>query len=230
MGTRAASLRDTLPSMAPGSDIRLCLQNLRRDIDSQKLREYVATGVTPQRTQYLYPSVLPRTQRENVAERFHNSTSKLASPSEFSPSKTPLPRSPTKNAIYADSDSSADDAHSPAINNNRPPSSREPAGTPSLRELDPNVVSSANNSVETAASAPPSLSVSVSIPGNENAAPPPLKRQNTGGSKVPTAMRKGTRKTVGPLNERENVQAPVNFSASVGPGAGGRKLRSHGSS
>ncbi|OCL15231.1 kinesin heavy chain [Glonium stellatum] len=222
MVTETAALRDTLPALGSDAEIRAPLRELRDEIESQTLLEYIPTGETPMRTNYVYPSNLPRTEGHELL------ISRLRGGSDSSSDPT---RSPSKGMVF-------NDAHTEELTLSastvapklRPTSSTSTATagstSSSLRELDVNVVA------QDAASTTP--------PENVLAVMPPLKKQNTNGnshggsysteSKLP--MKKGARMTVAGVGlgvgDRENLPVSINFSASVGPG-GGRRLRSHGS-
>lgn len=235
MNTQTESLLNTLPSLASDGDIQTSLRELREDIRDQQLTEYTPTGETPQKTQYSYPSTLPRTDDHEALISRLRAKSQLEGLAEYA-------RSPMKRMVFADTPQDEDDESS---TQQRPMSSASSGG---LRELDINVLSNDNNIL--AASTNTSLPLPSDSLSKVDSAdmPPPLKRQNTTGfdksntfgssdSKLP--MKKSARTTVagaaaltGAL-DRENLPV-VDFSKSVGlestrPGTG-RRLRSHGSS
>lgn len=230
MSAQATALKETLPALSEGADIRAPLQELRDEIAHQQLMEYKPTGETPQRNAYNVPSTLPRTEsHETLLSRLRDR-----------PASSERTRSPSKALIFNDATNNttsiSDDLTLPTLDKDKPIFPRSQSafaglGTsmmtgPSLRELDVNIVSQ-----ETSL---PLVSPSEIDVG----AVPPHKKQNRGdgadNSKLP--MKKMGRKTVagvaashGP-SDRENLSI-TSFAASVGPGlAGGkRRLRSQGS-
>ena len=115
------------------------LSNLRANISRTTLQEYEPTGETPQRTQYAYPTELPRTE---PAEKLIAAAGSLS----------PLIISPSKSAVYSDSTPHANDE----IVESRPPlvtsfsASLPPRkllhNLPGLREININVLGSSRNS------------------------------------------------------------------------------------
>lgn len=220
MAAETAALRGMLPTLASNAEIRAPLKELRDEIESQTLLEYIPTGETPMRTNYAYPSNLPRTEGHEFL------ISRLRGRSDSSSDPT---RSPSKGMVFNDAHTEGLTFGAPTtVSKVRPTSSTSSttvtSTSSSLRELDINVVA------QDAASTAPTENVSTAMP--------PLKKQNTNGSnhggsysaesKLP--MKKGARMTVAGVGlgvgDRENLPVSANFSASVGPG--GRKLRSHG--
>ena len=220
MAAETAALRGMLPTLASNAEIRAPLKELRDEIESQTLLEYIPTGETPMRTNYAYPSNLPRTEGHEFL------ISRLRGRSDSSSDPT---RSPSKGMVFNDAHTEGLTFGAPTTASKVRPTSSTSSTTvtstsSSLRELDINVVA------QDAASTAPTENVSTAMP--------PLKKQNTNGSnhggsysaesKLP--MKKGARMTVAGVGlgvgDRENLPVSVNFSASVGPG--GRKLRSHG--
>lgn len=211
---KTTAIKDTLPLLATDGEIRGSLHNLREEIETQTLVEYAPTGETPQRVQYSFPTVLPRTEGHNTL------LSRLRGPPESDSPVSEPARSPTKGRVFAD-------AVSPS--KTRPFSSGGALSTNLLREVDANVVKNQDSTV---------------VSSIEAAAMPPLKRQNTNGtgldksigieSKLPTvASKRATRMTVaaGGMGDREN-QIPLasDFSKSVGLPGSGRRLRNRGDS
>jgi kinesin family protein 11 len=229
MTAEAATLKETLPSLAADADIRAPLHELRETVSNQNLIEYNPTGETPQRVSYNIPSNLPRTEaHENILSRLRDRPS-TADAATRSPSKQPifndatntlsLP-SPTEN-LFASTFSKP--AFSRSVSAHAHTISHLPTGgnPSSLRELDVNIVAQE-------AHTQPLPLVSQSL---DPAAPPTKKMQRDvgqDGSKLPM---KKMRKTVGVAGDRGDRENITNFANSVGPGlAAGRKLRSHGSS
>ena len=250
MQDRTEALTQTLPQLASEGDIRHPLRQLREDMTTAQIAEYSATGETPAKTQYAYPTVLPRTQdHESLLDRMRGGTgtaeqqygpkspSKRSSPSKARSSPTKPPSSPTKSTIvYTDTPPTLTFPTAPA---SAPVSRPQTASSQtSLRELDVNVNAvSAGISV---AAGNPATEGGAGRDGLESKVPviPTLKRQNTNPlsvsmqgleSKLPTKKNGGQRMTF--AEGRENVApgAGVNLSASIGPGSNGRRLRSRGS-
>lgn len=225
MDAQTTAVKDTLPALSEGAAIRAPLHQLRDDIANQQLVEYNPTGETPQRAAYAIPSYLPRTEsHETLLSRLRGR------PASLEPA-----RSPSKGLVFNDATNTtpgSDGLCSPAVNqpifshsNSAFPSLGSGKTGPSLRELDVNIVSQENN--------PPLASPSDVVGA---AAAPPSKKQNRGDGDSKLPMKKVARKTVAGVgashapSDRENLTI-TSFTSSVGPGlAGGRRLRSHGSS
>lgn len=255
MRERTLNLRETTTELEQDGEIRQHLHSLRDQLSSTKIEEYASTGETPAKTQYSYPTTLPRTETHEVLlDRMRGGTgqqqqqsalpkSPKKSPKKISPSKlrsspTKAPSSPTKPLIFADT---------PPTLNLPPLPASDPVSRPqtassqqSLRELDVNVA--AGGLAATLVAAAGDSTIAGVGEGHESKVPPnPLKRHHTNPlsvsqgveSKLP--LKKHARMTVAGVAEgRENVAplaSSVNLSASVGPGGGvgGRRLRSRGS-
>ncbi len=205
-------------SLSPFSrSIQTPLAELMANHESKPLIEYVATGETPQKKDWTYPTNLPRTEshesllapRSELAEArpaAARSPRKIASPRKLgsprkgfsSPSKLP---SPTKTRVFHDNSATAGDAVLPSQR------LHDLADDPKagLREMDMNVL--ARHSSAEGVHGHPQTSFSKSV---SNMQQPPLKRHATAESRLP---RKG----------RENSV----LSQSIGPELGmGRRLRS----
>lgn len=140
------------------------LADLRTNISDAPLQEYVSTGSTPLRRQYLYPSTLPRTEPHDKL------LSRKRSLTRNSPTK-----SPSKTKVYTDAP--AQDA--------TPPTPLSPSKDSGLREINLNVGSSTLQRTH-------SDSAALTVGGKLDAdaagmGPPPLKRQATE-SKLPTKL------------------------------------------
>ncbi|USW48782.1 Putative kinesin motor domain, kinesin-associated microtubule-binding domain-containing protein [Septoria linicola] len=101
MQDRAEVLVQTLPALADDGEVRQALRSLREENGSAQLAEYSITGETPARTQYTYPTVLPRTEKhETLLNRMRGITSPAKSPNKrLSPLKmrsSPSKSSPSK--------------------------------------------------------------------------------------------------------------------------------------
>lgn len=113
------------------------LGRLRQDIESTDLREYEPTGETPEKTQYQYPTQLPRTTSHDALIATMHGGAVAPTPSRAI--ATPAKRTPAPQ-VFNDFDDS-ERAHSP----NRPSSSDSAARNPlssSLRDLNANVTTS----------------------------------------------------------------------------------------
>ncbi|KAL9581169.1 MAG: hypothetical protein Q9203_006006, partial [Teloschistes exilis] len=176
---QSEALQNTLPPLT--DQIQLPLADLRATISNAPLKEYVATGETPQKQQYRFPTTLPRTEaHEKLLGKIftHNSTVNRTNTGVAIP-----PPSPAKPVVYTD-------AHDPASMGpgaEETSSSKPPAS--GLREIDMNTI--ANNPHPAAASrhSDPSshLNSTTSYEMNKSMGPPPLKRQATE-SKLPTKL------------------------------------------
>jgi kinesin family member 11 len=196
--------------------VRERIVELEANFESHPLVEYVATGETPQKKDWAYPTSLPRTgSHDSLLAKLRGipdakpspsrSPRKIASPRKIlsprkgvsSPSKLP---SPTKTKVFLDELVSAGQVVLPA------PTSCETVGESKggLREMDMNVLGHAQSN-DVHGHPQPSFSKSVN-----SVQQPPLKRHATAESKLP---RKGRENTV--------------LSQSIGPGfSSGRRLRS----
>lgn len=252
MQERVSALSNTLPELDADGDIRTPLQALRNDVQSARIEEYKATGETPAKTQYSYPTVLPRTEsHEALLERMRGGAAvasrspqksprkaasspnkRHASPNKPRSSPTKSLASPSKSAtmVFTDTPPALHLPVSASAPNSRPGSAT--AGSQaSLRELDVNV----------AVAKDPAMAAENTWHGStefKRASAVPLKRQKTDPlsqsvteSKLPGPLKKGAAARAMIAEGRENA-APSLLSASVGPGsggAGGRRLRSRGS-
>ncbi|KAK3702933.1 Kinesin-related motor protein [Vermiconidia calcicola] len=245
MQDRADALTQTLPMMTANSDIRRPLRQLREDIDAAHIAEYTATGETPAKVQYSYPTALPRTEaHDTLLDRMRGGTgqqqqeggrpkspNKRFSPSKNRSSPTKAPPSPTKTAIFTDTPPTL---ALPGLPASAPTSRPQTASSQqSLRELDVNVAVAGAHIVSsfTTGSEKEDNNITSKLQVPQHAT---LKRHHTanaslsasqgpGDSKLP-ALKKAhpSRMTVaGVADGRENV-APGN-------GAGRRTLRSRGS-
>ncbi|KAK5005680.1 Kinesin-related motor protein, partial [Cryomyces antarcticus] len=94
MQSCAANLEATLPSLSADGGIRAPLRDLRKTIASTDITEYTATGETPLKVEYTYPTALPRTDdhgrilaRLRGEEITRSPAKDRRSPSKASPSK-----------------------------------------------------------------------------------------------------------------------------------------------
>lgn len=178
------------------SRIEQPLADLRADITTAPLKEYVPTGETPRKTQYQYPTTLPRTEPHDKVLGKQSPSSPRHTNSARSPNK-----SPSKSIVYTDA---------PAINGIPPTSPSKDSNPASLREINLNVNPSLkrNNSDS---QAPTAVTATKPDPEIVGMGPPPMKRQATE-SKLPQKFG-GGRAGMVKLEGRENVGA-------------GRRLRS----
>ena len=183
ISTQSAELQASLPPLT--STVQQPLANLRSDITGAPLKEYSPTGETPKKTQYQYPTLLPRT--ESHEKLLRKTTAPVASPQ----------RSPSKAVVYTDI---------PATSGELSPSSISPSKNPnSLREVSLNVNASLVRN-HSDSSAPTLLTAGKTDPDSVGMAPPPLKRQATE-SKLPTKFSGPKMTGVMKLEGRENLGA-----------------------
>lgn len=213
------SLQDSILPLS--KSIQTPLAELQGNLESNPLIDYVATGETPMKKDWKYPTNLPRTEshdsllaqirgltdaQPSVARsgRKIASPRKLASPRKgfSSPSKLP---SPTKTKIFHDDSAAGTVQVAPqAWKANEPAEEIKRR----LKEVDMNVLAQASSAEDLHGH--PSTSFTKSLNNAQQQQQPPLKRHATAESRLP---RKG----------RENSV----LSQSIGPGTGvGRRLRS----
>lgn len=202
MSEQSKALQDTLPPLA--QQIQQPLSDLRSSIANSTLKEYVPTGETPQKTQYNFPTTLPRTEpHEKLISNLFSSSSTTASARN-------LPPSPCKSIVY--NDSPASDELTTAAASDEP---SRPATASGLREISLNI----SSSIPTRHSDPNSIThkPAAEVPrvNDVSMAPPPLKRQATLECKLP-------QKSVGKGNPGQGV---VRLEGRENLGAG-RRLRS----
>ncbi len=247
MADRVTALEQTLPHLTSDGDIRQPLQHLRSDIASAQLAEYTATGETPAKTNYTYPTALPRTEdHSTLLDRMRGisqpsdrpkSPSKRTSPTKHRSSPTKIPSSPSKTQIFTDTPPTLTLNDLPALPASAPntrsvTASSQSLSTTSLRELDVNVVLAGNaNSFATGAQ---DEKIDFCVGTGESKVPAPvLKRYHTNPlsvsqgveSKLPGFGRQGKGGRATMAAGVENL-APGGLGASIGPG---RRLRSRGS-
>nr|POE77339.1 kinesin-like protein bimc [Quercus suber] len=239
---RAAAALDTLPILEADGDIRQVLRLLREDVQAGQIMEYSVTGETPAKTQYKYPTVLPRTEdHDTLLERLRNSSdidhcpsptkssNKRSSPTKSRNSPTKGSSSPTKTTIFHDTPPPLDLLLPPLAPTSRPQTA---SSQPSLRELDVNIGTLSGQQTTTDTLDPSHADF------GDKASMPTLKRGNTTTavalslekeSKVP--LKRSMRMTVpGLADGRENLPIMTDLSASIGPRPGsGRRLRNRGS-
>lgn len=125
MSTQTGSVRQTLATL--DTTFRQPLAELRDNIASTQMTEYAPTGETPQKTQYLYTSKLPKTDSHEVLL----ATMRGETITQVNPS-------PTKSIIFHDPESPILDGEVQSVT--VPISLHESvAASTSLREIDINV-------------------------------------------------------------------------------------------
>ena len=168
-------------------DVRQPLVHMRTEIAQTRLEEYAPTGATPQKTQYQYPTILPKTDlHENIiaAHRGRKSPSKPQH-SKISPSKK-------ANQIFTDTE---DEDEGTVFQHGTDDRQEKSAGS-SLREVDINVNAGLlSNDI-----------IPSTLPGSGALAPPPMKRAKTAESRLPHLSGKDG---VIKLEGRENSVMPV---------------------
>lgn len=179
VATQSTALAATLTPLA--STIQQPLSDLRANITDAPLKEYTPTGETPRKTQYQYPTTLPRTQPHSTL---------LGKQSSTSPN-----RSPSKAMIFTDAPPPADQTQPPSTS----PSKESNLGA-SLREVSLNV-----NATLIRSNSDISTTTVKADPATVGMGPPPLKRQATD-SKLPQKFGGGKAGFV-KLEGRENVGA-----------------------
>ncbi|KAI4178142.1 MAG: hypothetical protein L6R41_008524 [Letrouitia leprolyta] len=212
---QSTALQNTLPPLK--SNIQQPLADLRSSIANAPLREYVPTGETPQKTQYQFPTTLPRTEpHEKLLNKLFHASSSTAAINNGPPS-------PSKSIIYTDTPDTSIPASDPASSQAEPPKPSSFNHNIGLREIPLNISSNIRHSE------PLTKPTSEVIKGANDMAPPPLKRQATSSavdSKLPQKMQMqqgkgapGGQGGVGKLEGREKE------NLNLGTGTG-RRLRS----
>ena len=134
VNTHAANLAQT---MAPlHTEVRQPLIEMRSQIQSRPMKEYVSTGITPQKRRYEYPSELPQTEpHDGLRSRHRTSKQFTALPfNDEDPQESPAPNSPQvpsppKKFVYHDTPEEV----------GHPLPSTAASSNTGLREVDPNV-------------------------------------------------------------------------------------------
>ncbi|KAL8846020.1 MAG: hypothetical protein Q9221_008851 [Calogaya cf. arnoldii] len=194
---QSKALQDTLPPLT--ETVQQPLSSLRSTIASNPLKEYAPTGETPQKTQYRFPTTLPRTEPHDKLLTKIFPTSQNSSATSLNP-----PPSPSKSIVYTDPEITSTD---PLATSSTPSKKTTTGG---LREIDTNITNNSNRNSDPVLA---NNTKSTDAPFNTSMGPPPLKRQATmeGNSKLPTKF--GQAKGVVRVEGRENLGA-------------GRRLRS----
>ncbi|KAI9785564.1 MAG: kinesin motor protein cin8 [Peltula sp. TS41687] len=192
------ALLATLPPLA--EDVHQPLIQLDTDISNAPLEEYIPTGETPQKTQYQYPTTLPRTETHGntitTGEQrdADENNSPLNTHSHQSSSRRTIT---TSNQVYTDSEDevallrSTADMYTERLMDSR-------SGSGSLQEVDVNINAGLLGSEPITSS---------SARASNDIVPPTLQRRSTVESKIPHGM--NGKIPVVKLEGRENSLLPV---------------------
>lgn len=194
-------------------EVRQPLNELRTNIQSHPMKEYVPTGVTPQKRRYEYPTNLPRTESHEGLRSTHR-TSKQFTALPFNEESLPPPlpsspaASPSKSFVYSDA--------AEEVGTHPPPSSATTSSNTGLREVDVNVARplacDADDDVLPAGKRKaPAANSTMDLdetPAKDEPEQPPLKRRRSASnhsveSKLPQKML--SKKMAGMMKGRENV-------------------------
>ncbi|RDW87126.1 putative kinesin family protein (BimC) [Aspergillus mulundensis] len=199
-------------SIAPLSeDVRKPLSDLSSTIQNRSLEEYVATGVTPKKRKYDYPSVLPSTEpHETLRSRLRttkdmevlpfNDEDRLSVPVSSPGNSTP------KGFVYNDAEDEVG-THAPSVTNVNPSNT-------GLREVDANVavrplVYSVDDKNAADQDGFPAAN-SDGATGTDGMDEPPTKRRRSNSAAVETKLpnKMLARRMAGMMEGRENVPPP----------------------
>jgi kinesin family protein 11 len=186
-------------------EIRKPLTELRDNVHSRPLQEYIATGVTPQKRQYEYPTSLPRTEaHDNLVSGLRTSRDLTLLP--FNGEDRLPGASPSRGFVYNDAGNE--------VGAQRPTATITPSNT-GLREVDANVaakqlVSSPGDKAPTRQSTSSVAGKSLdtnSVPNGEDPDQPPAKRfrSNVTPSERKLSKNMLTKRMAGMMEGRENV-------------------------
>lgn len=203
------------------AEVRQPLLEMRSNIQSHPLKEYVPTGITPQKRRYEYPSEMPQTEAHDGLRTRHR-TSKQFTALPFSeeeqhdsPAPTSPQASPPKKFVYNDT---------PEEVGHSLPSSAPPPSNTGLREVDLNVarpvVSDGDDALPPTKSETPALATSMDLdetPEKEEPEPSRKRRRSNSNNipetKLPKTML--SKRMAGMKEGRENMP----------PIASGRRFR-----
>lgn len=193
------------------AEVRKPLLEMRSNIQSHPLKQYVPTGITPQKRRYEYPSEMPQTEAHDGLRTRHR-TSKQFTALPFSeeeqqdtPARTSLQVSPSKKFVYNDT---------PEEVGHSLPSSAVPPSNTGLREVDLNVarpvVSDGDDALPPTKTETPALATSMDLdetPEKEEPEPSRKRRRsnshNNPESKLPKTML--SKRMAGMKEGRENM-------------------------
>lgn len=194
MATKTTTLREALSPL--DSTLRQPLAELRANIASTLLTEYTPTGNTPQKSQYQYPTELPRTEaHEILLAGLRRPVAVVASPTKTIP------------VIFNDE---TEEVQIPSRTTSLSHSVSGSAPTLGLRELDANILSAGSLS---------SAQITETSSAETSTEKPLFKRSITG-LKLPQKLVK--KPSVIALEGRENV-APGSVQASFSQSTGRRR-------
>ncbi|KAA8645377.1 putative kinesin family protein (BimC) [Aspergillus tanneri] len=196
-------------------DVRMPLETLRKNILNRPLKDYVPTGVTPQKRQYKYPFVLPRTEtHDSLKSRMRNSKDLTLLPFSGEEQLSPVkpPRTSSKGFVYNDTEYEV---------GMQPPTTTATPSNTGLREVDVNVAvkprapSMDNSSLEQPTSNKQASSSLESLE-NDDLDEPPAKRRcsnlNVTDTKLP--QKPISKKMAVKMEGRENVP-PAGLSSGL---------------
>ncbi|KAJ5807676.1 hypothetical protein N7447_011132 [Penicillium robsamsonii] len=196
------------------TEVRQPLLEMRSNIQSHPLKEYIPTGITPQKRRYEYPSEMPQTEAHDGLRTRHR-TSKQFTALPFSEEEqldSPAPTSPQvaastpKKFVYNDT---------PEEVGHSLPSSAAPPSNTGLREVDLNVarpvVSDGDDALPPSKPETPALATSMDLdetPEKEEPEQPSRKRRrsnsnNNPETKLPKTML--SKRMAGMKEGRENM-------------------------
>ncbi|KAI3124132.1 hypothetical protein CBS147326_8361 [Penicillium roqueforti] len=193
------------------AEVRQPLLEMRSNIQSRPLKEYVRTGITPQKRRYEYPSEMPQTEAHDGLRTRHR-TSKQFTALPFSeggqpdsPAPTSPHASPSKKFVYNDT---------PEEVGHSLPSFAAPPSNTGLREVDLNVarpvVSDGEDVLPPIKPETPALATSLDLdetPEKEEPEPSRKRRRsnstNNPGTKLPKTML--SKRMAGMKEGRENM-------------------------
>ncbi|KAK6429842.1 Kinesin-related motor protein, partial [Oleoguttula sp. CCFEE 5521] len=149
MHDQTISIQQTLPAFDADSDIRAPLRDLRNTFTAAQIAEYQATGETPAKTSYSYPTVLPRTEppeallgrlRGEDAQQTHPTSPSKRSPSKLARSSSSKPQtSPSKTQIFTDTPPTLSLPAPSSAPSTRPATASSLPSSTTLREVDVNI-------------------------------------------------------------------------------------------
>ncbi|KAL6233323.1 kinesin-like protein bimC [Aspergillus navahoensis] len=198
-------------SIAPLSDeVRKPLTDLSSSIQNRSLEEYVATGVTPKKRKYDYPSVLPRTESHEVLKSRLRTTKEMEvlpfnGDDQLSAPVSSPGGSLSKGFVYNDAEDEVG-THVPSMTNVNPSNT-------GLREVDANIAARPHvyNTDEKHTDQDGSQAVSPdSATEADGMDAPPSKRRRSNSAAVETKLpnKMLARRMAGMMEGRENVPPP----------------------
>lgn len=203
------------------AEVRQPLLEMRSNIQSHPLKEYVPTGITPQKRRYEYPSEMPQTEAHDGLRTRHRTSKQFTAlpfseeEQQDSPAPTSPQASPPKKFVYNDTPEEV--GHSL--------SSAPPPSNTGLREVDLNVarpvVSDGDDALPPTKSETPALATSMDLdetPEKEEPEPSRKRRRSNSNNipetKLPKTML--SKRMAGMKEGRENMPPAI---------ASGRRFR-----